>query len=176
MIDKVALTRCLAGFTVFYGLERLARRQGPDSRGSGGSPGVYWLHLGSFLVYNGLITYTMALRVRTCLLFAVLFTVAMGLHFVLTNRGDFELETVTPTAPATRIRSTSWNRAAPAPELPTRGKFSPRPEPPGHAMASALKRGSRDRRTVVRWCGCGYFRLSAASMAASSTLSPACLA
>ncbi|GAA1757260.1 hypothetical protein [Kocuria aegyptia] len=77
----------LAGFTVFYGLERLARRQGPNRRGSGESPGVYWLHLGSFLIYNGLITYTMALRVRTGLLFAVLFTVAMGLHFILTDRG-----------------------------------------------------------------------------------------
>lgn len=38
------------------------------------------------MVYNGLITYTMALRVRTGLLFALLFTVAMGLHFILTDR------------------------------------------------------------------------------------------
>jgi hypothetical protein len=49
--------------------------------------GVYRLHLASFLVYNGLITYTMPLRLRTGVLFAVLFTVAMGLHFVLTDRG-----------------------------------------------------------------------------------------
>lgn len=82
----------LTGFTAFYGLERLAAASGDrdragGGRGEGGSAGVYWLHLGSFLVYNGLITYTMALRVRTGLLFAVLFTVAMGLHFVLTDRG-----------------------------------------------------------------------------------------
>jgi hypothetical protein len=49
--------------------------------------GVYRLHLASFLVYNGLITYTMPLRLRTGVLFTVLFTVAMGLHFVLTDRG-----------------------------------------------------------------------------------------
>jgi hypothetical protein len=48
--------------------------------------GVYWLHLGSFMVYNALITYTMALRLRTGVAFALLFTVAMGLHFVLTDR------------------------------------------------------------------------------------------
>lgn len=77
----------LAGFTAFYGLERLAERDA--SRSAGPEPGawVYRLHLGAFLVYNVLITYTMALRVRTGLLFALLFTVAMGLHFVLTDRG-----------------------------------------------------------------------------------------
>ncbi len=77
----------LTGFTVFYGLERLATRDSPRG-GSNGEPSgtVYWLHLGSFMVYNALITYTMALRVQTGLLFAVLFTIAMGLHFVLTDR------------------------------------------------------------------------------------------
>ena len=75
----------LVGFTAFYGLERLARRSGAVG---GNEPlGVFWLHLGSFTVYNVLITYTMALRVRTGLVFALLFTVAMGLHFVLTDRG-----------------------------------------------------------------------------------------
>lgn len=49
--------------------------------------GVYRLHVASFAVYNGLITYTMALRLRTGLAFAVLFVVAMGLHFVLIDRG-----------------------------------------------------------------------------------------
>ncbi|WP_158544878.1 hypothetical protein [Blastococcus sp. TF02-09] len=84
----------LTGFTVFYGLERLADRAGgsapvradPD-RPAGAPAGVYRLHLASFMVYNALITYTMALRLRTGVAFAVLFTVAMGLHFVLTDRG-----------------------------------------------------------------------------------------
>lgn len=107
----------LAGFVAFYGLERLARRLADEHRAGAvpaersttersaaarsagpGQPvgtataapwpaGVYWLHLGSFMVYNALITYTMPLRLRTGILFAVLFTVAMGLHFVLTDRG-----------------------------------------------------------------------------------------
>ncbi|SHF96524.1 hypothetical protein [Geodermatophilus nigrescens] len=86
----------LAGFAAFYGLQRLADRRAPRpvgggdrTPGGGGArepAGVYWLHLGSFMVYNGLITYTMALRLRTGIAFAVLFTVAMGLHFVLTDR------------------------------------------------------------------------------------------
>jgi hypothetical protein len=91
LIDLGIFLVALAGFTAFYGLERLADRRatGPQARGGGTEPGaaIYRLHLASFMVYNGLITYTMALRLRTGVLFAVLFTVAMGLHFVLTDRG-----------------------------------------------------------------------------------------
>jgi hypothetical protein len=79
----------LTGFTAFYGLERLAARPAPPGRSADQHPGAgaYWLHLGSFMIYNALITYTMALRLRTGVLFAVLFTIAMGLHFILTDRG-----------------------------------------------------------------------------------------
>lgn len=74
----------LTGFTVFYGLERAARR----GRSSGSEPlGIYRMHLTSFALYNAAITYGMALRVRTGLVFALLFVLAMGLHFVLTDRG-----------------------------------------------------------------------------------------
>ena len=47
---------------------------------------MFYVHLLSFCVYNALITYTMELRLRTGLTFAELFTVAMGLHFVLIDR------------------------------------------------------------------------------------------
>ena len=83
LVDLGIFLVALAGFTVFYGLERLADR----SATTGASAGVYRLHLGSFAVYNALITYTMPLRLRTGVLFALLFTIAMGLHFVLTDRG-----------------------------------------------------------------------------------------
>lgn len=112
LLDLAIFLVALAGFTIFYGLERLADTHGDDSNGGtdknasidadatpngtdrgiesarrSGNGGVYALHLGSFLVYNALITYTMALRLRTGTAFALLFTVAMGLHFVLTDRG-----------------------------------------------------------------------------------------
>jgi hypothetical protein len=97
LLDLAIFLVALAGFTTFYGLERLADRHGdttvdqavpaPGSPTRRSSAGVYWLHLGSFMVYNALITYTMTLRLRTGLAFAVLFSVAMGLHFVLTDRG-----------------------------------------------------------------------------------------
>lgn len=84
LLELAIFLVALVGFTVFYGLERAARR----GRGAGGEPvGIYWLHLTSFGTYNVLITYGMALRVRTGLAFALLFALAMGLHFVLTDRG-----------------------------------------------------------------------------------------
>ena len=106
LVDLGIFLVALAGFAAFYGLQRRADRRAPAPAhravpvgvgASGGGErateervpepaGVYWLHLGSFMVYNVLITYTMALRLRTGLAFAVLFTIAMGLHFVLTDR------------------------------------------------------------------------------------------
>lgn len=91
LLDLAIFLVALVGFTIFYGLERLADAHGDDTTAStterAGNGGVYALHLSSFLVYNALITYTMALRLRTGVDFALLFTVAMGLHFVLTDRG-----------------------------------------------------------------------------------------
>jgi len=87
LLDLVIFLVALAGFAAFYGLERLARRGAAAATGGREPVGIYRLHLGSFMVYNGLITYTMALRLRTGLAFAVLFAIAMGLHFVLTDRG-----------------------------------------------------------------------------------------
>ncbi len=86
LLDLSVFLVALAGFAAFYGLDRLARTRAATG-GAGREPaGVYWLHLVSFLVYNALITYTMALRLRTGVGFAVLFAIAMGLHFVLTDR------------------------------------------------------------------------------------------
>jgi hypothetical protein len=101
LLELAIFLVALAGFTLFYGLERLATTHGnretapaaaPTAGGAGGggvaaeSAGVYWLHLAAFMVYNALITYTMVLRVRTGVAFAVLFAVAIGLHFLLTDR------------------------------------------------------------------------------------------
>lgn len=75
----------LLGFVIFYGLDRLAHRS--RASGQGASVRVFWVHLGSFMVYNGIIAYSLPLNYRTSVWFAVLFTVAMALHFVLVDRG-----------------------------------------------------------------------------------------
>ena len=76
----------LVGFCLFYGLERLAERE-RDSTERESDAGVFWVHLGAFGLYNGVITYTLPSTYRTGVAFAVLFTIAMGLHFVLSDRG-----------------------------------------------------------------------------------------
>jgi len=73
----------LFGFLIYYGLDLLAERyrdKGHDDML------VYGLHLVMFCLYNFLITYTMSLRARSSITATILFTVAMALHFVLTDR------------------------------------------------------------------------------------------
>jgi hypothetical protein len=92
----------LVGFLVFYGLERLAERskeRAPTGRhgqaggaedpreATHGSGNVFRVHLASFMIYNAIIAYTLALGWQTSIAFAVLFTIAMGLHFVVSDRG-----------------------------------------------------------------------------------------
>lgn len=84
LFDLFIFVVALTGFTIFYGLDRQATRRREQKRAD--SAAVFWLHLGAFAIYNTLITYTMALRVETGVLFAILFATAMGLHFVLTDR------------------------------------------------------------------------------------------
>jgi zinc transporter ZupT len=82
----------LVGLVVFYGLERAAatsrkrqhRTEGQDTP----SQGVFWAHVASFAAYNALVGYLIHQRgegggVQELILFAV----AMGLHFVVTDYG-----------------------------------------------------------------------------------------
>ena len=94
LVDLVIFTVALAGFLLFYGLERLAMRSSgrerptATARGGEGAPGrLFALHLASFMLYNAVIAYTLPTTWRVDGGFAVLFVVAIGLHFVLTDRG-----------------------------------------------------------------------------------------
>lgn len=76
----------LIGFTVFYGLEKLARSKGNPNTDKP-SPAVYHVHLLAFGIYNAVISYTLPLRLMAGEAFVVIFTVvAMGLHFMLIDR------------------------------------------------------------------------------------------
>jgi hypothetical protein len=72
----------LLGFLIYYGFDLLAQRYSQH----GEDTWVYGLHLIMFCLYNFLITYTMSLRAASSLLATALFTIAMALHFVLTDR------------------------------------------------------------------------------------------
>jgi hypothetical protein len=68
------------GFLLLYGLDHWAER-------AEGGNGVFAVHLGVFAGYNALITYSLPTRFRTGAAGAVLFVVAMAVHFLLTDRG-----------------------------------------------------------------------------------------
>ncbi len=85
LLDLGIFLVALIGFTIYYGLELLAAHQAEKNPAAEGK--VYALHLGMFCLYNFLITYTMPLRVQTGLGYALIFTVAMALHFTFTDRG-----------------------------------------------------------------------------------------
>ncbi len=73
----------LGGFIIYYGFDLLAERQGTYKHND---QLVYALHLAMFCLYNFLITYTMSVRAYSSATATVLFTTAMALHFVLTDR------------------------------------------------------------------------------------------
>lgn len=73
----------LIGFLIYYGLDVFAERYQTithDNRI------VYLLHISMFCFYNMLITHTMSLRAVAGPTYTLLFTFAMALHFVLTDR------------------------------------------------------------------------------------------
>jgi len=73
----------LFGFFIYYGFELWAERYRDKAHTD--SP-IYGLHLAMFCLYNFLITYTMSLRAQSSMMATVLFTFAMALHFLLTDR------------------------------------------------------------------------------------------
>ena len=75
----------LFGFATFYGLEQLARRSNADpDEPVPASVGIFWIHVTSFAAYNAIIGYLLWDRELGSLL---LFSVAMALHFVVTDDG-----------------------------------------------------------------------------------------
>lgn len=83
----------LIGMLAFYGLERAAKVSRKESREAGEGdatmPGVFWLHMASFGLYNALIGYLLTHREEPGIYSLIVYTIAMALHFVV---NDFSLQ------------------------------------------------------------------------------------
>jgi zinc transporter ZupT len=80
----------LFGLTVFYGLERVVRESRKIQEKLGKDTpevGVFWLHIISFSLYNGLIGYLLLHREEPGIQSLFLFFMAMALHFVVNDYG-----------------------------------------------------------------------------------------
>ena len=83
----------LAGFATFYGLERLATRSRreadraavPGDAETRTSGGVFWLHVGSFALYNAFIGYHLLHRESGGVAALLLYATAIALHFVVND-------------------------------------------------------------------------------------------
>jgi zinc transporter ZupT len=77
----------LLGLTVFYGLERMMKVH-QDNRGKEESDTeIFWLHIASFSLYNGLIGYLLRQQEYENVGGLLLFALAMGFHFFVNDAG-----------------------------------------------------------------------------------------
>lgn len=76
----------LIGLVLFYGLERFARTQGTPLKDAP-PPAVFWIHIASFSLYNALVGYLLLNVEGGELQPLMLFTLAMGLHFLVNDFG-----------------------------------------------------------------------------------------
>ncbi|AHG03833.1 membrane protein [Halobacterium sp. DL1] len=93
--ERALFLVALAGFAVFYGLERLAVKSHAET-GTDDVEGkaetettepVFWIHIASFAAYNALIGYLLLHREEAGTVSLLLYFTAMALHFVVNDYG-----------------------------------------------------------------------------------------
>jgi len=82
--DLIVFFIALLSFELYYLMEYICHKS--DLSNISINRRTFRFTLGFYFVYNFLLTYTLILRVATGIFYAFLFTLAMGLHFVLTDR------------------------------------------------------------------------------------------
>lgn len=90
-LERHAYLAALAGIVVFYGLDAAALRSRARRRATAGEDrtggGVLWVHAASYGLYNALVGYLVVHRVDEGPAALLLFTVAIGVHFLVADTG-----------------------------------------------------------------------------------------
>lgn len=86
-LERHVYLMALAGLVIFYGLERMVVKSGRYRNKPEETPdrGIFWVHIISFAFYNGLIGYLLLYEEDRDMEELILFTVAMGLHFIVND-------------------------------------------------------------------------------------------
>jgi zinc transporter ZupT len=74
----------LAGLSIFYGLDSMLRRSKLDEQRQ--SVDIFWIHLGSFAIYNFLVGYLLVHREEQSASGLALFGFALGVHFIVNDQ------------------------------------------------------------------------------------------
>ena len=81
----------LAGLAIFYGLEKLALRSRSHQQKTSGNdcthPGIFWLHMGSFALYNGILGFLLWEAEGHGLVACLLLFFTLTLHFLVNDIG-----------------------------------------------------------------------------------------
>lgn len=77
----------MAGLALFYGLEQMVQNSKRREAEGKSSTGVFWVHIGSFAMYNGIIGYLMIREEFEGAAGMALFFVALGVHFITNDKG-----------------------------------------------------------------------------------------
>jgi len=77
----------MTGLAFFYGLERLLKKSKKRSADSRASTGVFWVHIGSFFVYNVVIGYLLIRDEFDGWSGLFFYFLALSVHFVTNDRG-----------------------------------------------------------------------------------------
>lgn len=93
-VDAPVFLTALGGLVLFYGLERLAKRsphlERRGNRLTARQALDFWVHLGSFALYNAVTGYLLLQPPETGLTNLILFALALALHFIVVDFGLLE--------------------------------------------------------------------------------------
>lgn len=81
--DLIVFMSALIGFEIFYFAERYCTLG--STKANIDKKHQFWLHMILYFFYNFLITYTLLLVIESSEYYSILFTIAIGLHFILTD-------------------------------------------------------------------------------------------
>ncbi len=79
----------MLGLVIFYGLEQMvksSKRRRVNVRKKEGGAGIFWVHIGSFTLYNALIGYLLIREHYESAWGMLFFFIAMGVHFVTNDK------------------------------------------------------------------------------------------
>ena len=87
--DTELFLLAVAGVLFFYGLERMVTlaRGGKRPQDAPAPPAVFWIHVASFALYNGIIGYLLVHREEQGATSLAVYVIAIGVHFVVNDRG-----------------------------------------------------------------------------------------
>lgn len=90
-LEKHVYVLALVGLTLFYGLEKIALRSRQQRQQTHGEdctpPGIFWLHVISFAIYNGILGYLFHESEDHGLTACLVLFVALALHFLVNDVG-----------------------------------------------------------------------------------------